>query len=194
MIWTGGIGFGHCVRKEKCDLAIHMVHGLLADRSLGNIIRHTVVDRILTTEADLTLAGHYHLGFPPVEVDDRYFLNPGALVRVNNHPSEISRRPAVILIDLSGGAINYQLLHLQSALPGKLVLDREQVELKMQREERLADFVRGVKAAGEYYGLDLGEMVATIAAKETLSPAVREEALRRLALAQEDFQTGGARA
>lgn len=184
----------YCVRKEKCDVAIHMVHGLLSDRSLGSIIRHTVVDRILETEADLTLAGHYHLGFPPLEKDSHHFLNPGALVRVNNHPSEISRRPAVIVIDLADGAINYRTLWLQSARPGKEVLDREQLELKMRREERLSDFVQEVRAAGEYYGLNLEEMVAAIAAKETLSPAVRAEALRRLALAQEDFLAGEVKA
>ncbi|NLJ33414.1 MAG: serine/threonine protein phosphatase [Firmicutes bacterium] len=180
----------YCVRKEKCHIALHMVHGLLTDRSLGSIIRHTVIDKILATEADLTLAGHYHLGFPPLEINNRHFLNPGALVRVNNHPREISRRPAVILLDLNGNDINYRCLPLLSARPGKEVLDRKQVELKMRREERLTDFVQEVKAAGEYYGLNLEEMVAAIAAKKTLSPAVREEALRRLSLAQEDFLTG----
>jgi len=183
----------YCVTKEDCDVAVHMVHGLLTDRSLGSLIHHTVVDRVLGTGADLTLAGHYHLGFPPVEYQGRYFLNPGALVRINNHPQEMARRPAVLLIDLGGGEVKYSILPLRSARPGEEVLDRSKVELQERREERLAEFVREVAAAGEYYGASLEEMVAAIADKKTLPPAVREEALRRLARAQEAFLAGEVR-
>ncbi|MGI6575678.1 MAG: metallophosphoesterase family protein [bacterium] len=180
----------YCVTKKDCDVAIHLVHGLLTDRSLGGMIQHTVVDRVSSTEADFTLVGHYHLGFPPIEIKGRYFLNPGALVRVNNHPAEISRRPGAILVDLSGGKTSYRHLLLQSAQPGEDVLDRSKVELKVQREERLAEFIREVVAAGEYHGVDLAEMVAAIADKETLPVPVREEALRRLGIAQEMLASG----
>ncbi|HHW54145.1 MAG: metallophosphoesterase [bacterium] len=180
----------YCITKEDCDVAVHIVHGLLADRSLGSIIQHTVVDRVLSTEADLTLVGHYHLGFSPVEYRGRYFFNPGALVRVNNHPQEMARQPAVLLLDLGGGEVKYSLLPLRCARPGEEVLDRSKVELQERREERLAEFVREVAAAGQYYGANLEEMVAAIADKETLPPEVRQEALRRLARAQEAFLAG----
>lgn len=180
----------YCVAKGPCDFAIHMVHGLLAHQSLGEVIRHTAVDRIVETEADLTLVGHYHLGFPALEVNGRHFLNPGALVRVNNHPTEMARRPQVLLIDLSGGDITYDFIPLTAALPGEAVLDRSQVEAQVAREERLAQFVQEVTVAGEYHGLSIEEMLGEIAAKETLPAAVREEALRRIGLAQERLLAG----
>jgi len=183
----------YCVTKEDCDVAVHVVHGLLTDRSLGSIIHHTVVDRVLATGADLTLVGHYHLGFSPVEYKGRYFLNPGALVRINNHPQEMARQPAVILIDLNGGEMSYNTLPLRSARPGEEVLDRSKVELAERREERLAEFVREMASAGEYYGANLEEMVTAIADKETLPPAVRQEALRRLSRSQEAFLAGEVR-
>ena len=39
------------------------------------------MNQIKHTLADMTLGAHYHIGFDPVEVDGKIFINPGAMVR-----------------------------------------------------------------------------------------------------------------
>ena len=80
---------------------------------------YTLIDDLDNTGADLVLAGHYHLGFGALQRGNRYFINPGALVRLSNHHREIERKVKVALIDLTGGAVNCRLITSQSAPVGR---------------------------------------------------------------------------
>ena len=68
----------YVVKKKDCDYAIHMVHGMLLQRALFPGAFYTLIEQISDTEADFTLAGHNHLGFPDTVIDGKYFINPGA--------------------------------------------------------------------------------------------------------------------
>ena len=85
-------------REEDVDFAIHMVHGMLLDKPFIEGIPYTLVDDILDTKADITLSGHYHLGYKLIEYEGKYFINPGSLVRLTNSNSEIKRRPKCIIL------------------------------------------------------------------------------------------------
>ncbi len=138
------------VQKRDCDYAIHMVHGMLLDRASFPGPFYTLVEQIWETEADFTLAGHNHLGFPDAERDGKRFLNPGALARLSNHPLEMRRPVQVIYIDLGGSRPTYEKIGLRSAPPGEDVLDRSMQEEASFREERLAGYLAEIKAAGSY--------------------------------------------
>lgn len=170
--------------KKDCDVAVHVVHGMLLDKPFP-LIRHTLVEQIVKTPADITLCGHNHIGFADVVVDGKYFLNCGALVRLSNHPEEIKRWPQVLIIDLSGGGVKRERVRLQSALPGEEVLDREKIRLREEKSQRLAEFIQALKQEQDLAFTSVNAIVNAIAQQEGLEPAVREEALKRIAAAQE---------
>jgi exonuclease SbcD len=182
--------YDYMVKKSDCDYAIHMVHGMLLDRTGFPGNDYTLIEDIWNTEADFTLAGHNHLGFPDVEKGGKYFLNPGALVRLSNHPLEIKRPVQVIILDFNGSSPTFDKVRLKSAPPGDQVLDRTRLEEAAFREQRMAGYLAEVKAAGSYQRTDIRLLLDEIARAGSLEPDVREEALRRISLAEETLARG----
>lgn len=178
----------YCIEKDaESDLTIHLIHGMLLDKQHfpGD---YTLIDDLGNTGADLVLAGHYHLGFGVLQRGDCHYVNPGALVRLSNHHREIERQVRVALIDLTGGAVSCRLIPLQSALAGEEVLDRtraEELEFRVLAMER---FTREVREATELKRWDVSQIINELAGAENLSEEVRQEALRRIANAQESLQ------
>ncbi|MGB9791300.1 MAG: metallophosphoesterase [Thermacetogeniaceae bacterium] len=180
----------YVVRKKDCDYAIHVVHGMLLHKAAFPGVAYTLVEQIWETEADFTLAGHYHLGLPDLQRDGKYFLNPGALARLSNHPDEVRRPVQVILIDLAGSRPSYEKIRLRSAPPGEDVLDRTKLEEAAFREQRLASYLSEVKSAASYRRADVRMLIEEIAKAEKLEQRVRDEALRRISLAEEALAHG----
>ncbi|KEO81053.1 metallophosphoesterase family protein [Tumebacillus flagellatus] len=180
----------YCIDRVEADFGIHLVHGMLMDRAFMEGVAHTRVDQILDTKADLTLCGHNHLGWPEVKHDGKIFYNPGGFVRLSNHPSDAARRPQVLILDFTSGRLEIKKIKLQSAPPGEECLDRSQNEEAAFAAQRLADFVQGIKAAGDYKVIDIGAIIDEIAGREGLPNHVREEAMHRIASAQERLAVG----
>lgn len=172
------------ITKGQADLAVHMVHGMLCnDKDFpGNL---TLVDDILSTEADLTLAGHNHLGFGVICKNNRWFANPGALVRLSNNKREISRKIAVLLIKAEGSTLSCETIELKSALPGDEVLDRSKMEERLNMEHKLEMFASEIKQAADLERMNARKIVEEIVASLGESKEVQEEALRRIALMEE---------
>ncbi|GAB7386981.1 metallophosphoesterase [Bacillaceae bacterium] len=178
----------YCVSKENADYAIHLVHGMLTDRRFIDGVAHTVVDQIVDTEADLTLCGHYHLGFRDVERNGKYFLNPGGLVRLSNHPLEISRTPCMLLIEVRKEGLHYRKIPLKSAPKGEDVLDRSKSEEAIYREQKLNAFIDEMKQVGEFPYANIHEIIEQIAAREGIAQTVRDLVLEKIARAQERLE------
>ncbi|GAW27697.1 metallophosphoesterase family protein [Carboxydocella sp. ULO1] len=174
----------YCVTKEECDVAVHLVHGMLLEKRWIEGMAHTLVDQITSTEADFTLCGHNHLGIKDMQAEGKWFLNPGSLVRLSNHPREMERQPQVLLLDFSGGAPTYRKIPLQTARPGSEVLDRSKAEAQAVREAKLAAFVSEVRQAGQVKAYGLQEIVEEIARRDGIPERVRHLALAKLAEAQ----------
>lgn len=111
----------YIVKKKNCDLAIHVVHGMLLPKAFSDKISCTLISEVASTEADFTLGAHAHLGYHET-VDGKFFLNPGALARLTNLQRELVRKPQVLYLDFTTSAA-YRFIPLQSALPGSEVLD-----------------------------------------------------------------------
>lgn len=176
-------------KSSKVDYAINIVHGMLLKKPFYEGIQYTLLDDIKDTEADITFAGHYHSGFGVKNIKDKYFINPGSIVRVSNSISEIERKPKVVYIELEDG-IKIREIELKSALPGEEVLDREELEKAKDRSLRLHQFYQGISQSMEYKKIDIAGIVENIASNQDLSREVKEEALRRIAIAQESFAMG----
>jgi len=111
----------YMVKKRRCDLAIHVVHGMLLPKAFSDKVACTLISEVSATEADFTLGAHAHLGYHET-VDGKCFINPGALARLTNIKRELVRKPQVLYLDFTTSA-GYSFIPLQSALPGSEVMD-----------------------------------------------------------------------
>lgn len=165
------------------DYTIHMVHGMLLDKPFIKGIPYTLIDDIKDTKANITLSGHYHSGFGIINIDNKYFVNPGSLVRITNSLAEIDRVPKVALIDLKQG-INIELIELQTAEKGKNILDRKEIENHIFKSEKLFEFKQSIDTAVNFEKLDINEILIEVSNAKGVSEEVKKEALKRIANSQ----------
>lgn len=165
------------------DYAIHIVHGMLLDRPFIKGVPYTLVEDIKDTKANITLAGHYHSGFNKMVIDNKYFLNPGSIVRISNSLREMDRKPKVIIIDLNNG-IDIIDVYLENALDGDLVLDRQEIEKNIFKRERIYEFKQTVDSALNFEKMDINDVLIEVSNSEGLSEDVKIEALDRIAMIQ----------
>ncbi|NQS75911.1 MAG: DNA repair exonuclease [Peptococcaceae bacterium] len=111
----------YMVKKKHCDIALHVVHGMLLPRAFSNQVPCTLITEIISTEADFTLGAHAHLGYHEV-VGDKYFLNPGALARLTNLKQELVRRPKILYVEFSSQT-RYKFITLTSPQPGRDIME-----------------------------------------------------------------------
>lgn len=168
---------------EDADYSIHMVHGMLLNRPFIKGIPYTLIDEIKDTKADITLAGHYHSGFGIINIDNKYFVNPGSLIRITNSLNEIERMPKVVLIRLED-SIDIKLIQLKSALKGEEILDRQEIENHIFKDERLFDFKQSIDRAINFEKLEINEILMEVSNAEGVSEEVKKEALRRISHSQ----------
>ena len=168
---------------ESCKYAIHMTHGFLIDKPFMKEVSYTLIEDIKDTKADITLGGHYHFGFKTVELDNKYFVNPGALIRISNSKIEMKRRPKVDIISL-GKNIHIEERYLKSAKPGEEVLDRSEMERHQFKGIKMAEFKESIEASANYKSLDIFDLLLRISKSENISEEVKSEALKRVEEAQ----------
>ncbi len=110
----------YTVTKEKCDLAVHVVHGMLLPSPFSDQVPCTLISEISATEADITLGAHAHLGYR-TEAGGKFFLNPGALVRVTGLKKELVRIPQILLLDFTRSC-SFYFIPLKHIRPGNEVM------------------------------------------------------------------------
>jgi hypothetical protein len=172
--------------ETGADYCIHMVHGMLVDRSFPDGVAHTTIQEVweLKTDWDILLTGHYHAGFPMQFREGRYILNPGALARIHSQKAEMNRMPQVILIDFSTG-IKIKFISLRCAQNGNDIMDRSALEKAAFREQQLHQFMQQVSASAEYKGITAREILEEISQSEGIEEEIKQDALRRLAEVEE---------
>ncbi len=169
--------------EDGVDYSIHMTHGFLMDKPILKGIPHTLIEDIKDTKADITLAGHFHLGYKTVCIDNKCFINPGALVRVSNSILEINRKPKVVIIDLKD-KITLEEVYLKSAKPGVEILDRSEIESHKNKRSQLYKFQEIINSTSNFVSLDIISLITQIATNENLPDEVRLEAIKRFEAAQ----------
>jgi len=180
-------------RHPEADFAIHLTHGMLLERAFVEGTAYTLLESVMAfTVADVTFGGHYHPGWSRVhEYDGRLFINPGALVRLGYQSADYRRPVQVVLLELKRGEpVRWQFIPLSSARPGYEVLDRSREEAQIARERALAEFIQGIGDASQFEVLEVQAIMERIADNTGVPRRVREEALRRLGMAQEALSRG----
>ncbi|MGO1367950.1 MAG: metallophosphoesterase family protein [Senegalia sp. (in: firmicutes)] len=175
-------------KDENVDYAIHLTHGMLLDKPFIKGVPHTIIDDILDTKADITLAGHYHSGFGIKEYEGKYFINPGSFIRITNSIKEINRMPRVLIIDLNK-EINFEFYYLKSAHKGEDVLDRTVIENNIFRSEKIVQFKQSVDSSQDFNKLDINHILNNLINTENIDDNIKEEAVKRIEYAQ--IEIGG---
>lgn len=111
----------YMVKKNRCDIALHVTHGMLLPRAFSEKVPCTLISEIISTDADFTLGAHAHLGYHEV-VADKYFLNPGALARLTNLKQELLRRPKVLFMEFNSQT-SYKFIPLEAVQPGSDIME-----------------------------------------------------------------------
>ncbi|MCL6634588.1 MAG: metallophosphoesterase [Peptococcaceae bacterium] len=111
----------YMVKKRRCDLAVHVVHGMLLPRPFSDKVPCTLISEVAGTEADFTLGAHAHLGYHET-AGGKFFLNPGALARLTGLEKELVRIPQVLYLDFTSTA-SYSFIPLRTVRPGREVMD-----------------------------------------------------------------------
>lgn len=119
---------GYIVKEKLGDIHIHIVHGMGVVREVNDNIPHVDVKSFAKdTKADITIMGHDHLGFDPIEMDGKWFVNPGALIRLNSAESELNRTVQMGVIEISkeDDKVNFdiKMIPLKSAEKSDKVFD-----------------------------------------------------------------------
>lgn len=170
---------------NDCKYSIHMTHGFLIDKPFVKEVSHTLIEEIKDTKADITLGGHYHFGFKTTEIDGKYFVNPGALIRISNSLTEIKRKPKVNIITLDD-EIKIEDRYLKCAKPGEEVLDRTEMERHQFKGIKMAEFKESLDATSNFNSMDIFNLLLKISESENISDEVKKESLKRVEKAQID--------
>ena len=166
-------------RLENMDYHIFMIHSFLLDKPFINTVSHTLIDEVKDVDADIILSGHYHTGFGVKEYNNKYFVNPGSLLRTNSSIPEMNRTPEVIIIELNKEKITIKERTLKTALEGKLVLNQNDHTEKL-RAEALEDFKLLVRENANLENYNIIEILKEISTKNDFPKEILEEALKRL--------------
>ncbi|QNO16499.1 metallophosphoesterase [Alkalicella caledoniensis] len=192
-----GCGYSYDIEQKEnyivsnttnSDYCIHIVHGMLLPRKSLPTEKLTTIDQIRSTEADITLTGHYHGGFGIYELDNKYFINPGALVRIDNSLTEIKRQPKILEINLDKRSKpTIKEIPLKSVQKGEHILDRSEIEARMEKESKLIDFLDGILDISNNKLMVIEEIVSSIAENTGVDEVVKRKALEVIANIQSDF-------
>lgn len=170
----------YIIEEKMGDYHIHIVHGYLTNKDMGNLFPHTTVDDIAKkTQADLTITGHDHIGFSLLKVDGKQFVNSGAIVRLSNDVKEVRRKPKVLLIDIDKEkGIQIKTIYLKSAEKGEDVLDRSHQAFQQSMSHKMEEIKSLVNKSKVGSGFSITEIIQRISESEQLDEELKNRAIR----------------
>lgn len=174
----------YIITEKSAMYALHAVHGMLMPKPFIPGAYVVLTENIKETLADVTIAGHYHLGFKPVAINDKLFINPGGIVRKNNDEKEIERIPGVLLLEF-GNAISYKFIPLSCAKDGQEVLDRSEIIERQAADIKINNFLGEIRRTSEVKSLDIHLIIDEISKNNHLPEEVVKVAVDRIAKMQE---------
>lgn len=179
----------YLIDSKKSDYHIHMVHGMLTNKSLGTLIKHTTVDQIKDrTIADLTISGHDHIGFPLLEHNGKQFVNPGSMTRVKADKKEINRKPKVLLIEITkDNGVKVKTIYLKSALKGEDVLSRELIEKSRSHSAKMEEIRSTVNKAQLKQGTSMKTIVSSVSDSKGIEDSIKEDLIDRVSKKMDEF-------
>lgn len=181
----------YIVDKKSGDFHIHMVHGMLMEKSYGKKFKHTVVQEIAyETKADLTINGHDHIGYDEIELDGKKFINPGSPVRLSAEKKEMDRMPKVLLITIDKvNGIQLEPIYLKCAKKGNEVLSRDHIEAKEVKSEKIEEVKSLMNKAKLKKGFDITEIISNLGNTKGIEKTIIEEVVADIVASMDKLMT-----
>lgn len=176
----------YIVTEKLGDIHIHIVHGMLSDKDMGTLIKHTLIDNIVDTKADITLCGHNHIGFGIKNINGKYFINIGSVTRFTGDLKEITRVPSVVLIDISKKGILVEEISLKSAPVGTDVIDRSVLDEERKKKASISKFRKEAESMKTKTKPDMSDFVESIADNESIPDDIKNDILDRLVIKEKE--------
>ena len=171
----------YIVKEKLGDVHIHIVHGMLSEKDLGPLIKHTLIDDCLETKADITLCGHNHIGFGVLKYGEKYFVNIGSLTRFTGEIKDIKRTPSVALIDIDKTGFNVTEIPLSCAKKGEEVIDRTSLDFEKKKKESIKKFRDEARAMKDSSTKpDMSDFVVSVAKSSGIPDEIKNDLLERI--------------
>lgn len=157
LIWAGAVecadadeglrlGFGHFQVGIEDRLRdgwlvgqtplIWALHAMVVTRKV--MFAHVLFDDIpLDPSCRLVVAGHYHPPLTQVRADGVRFVNPGSVCRLSLKADELTRQPAVLLVDyaLDGSDFQTEAIPLAACRPAEEIFHLSKASAQARQEE-----------------------------------------------------------
>lgn len=176
----------YIVKDKLGDVHIHIVHGMLSDKDMGPLIKHTLIDNIIDTKADITLCGHNHIGFGILNINGKYFVNIGSVTRFTGDLKEMTREPSVALIDISKAGIKIENIPLKCAPAGNEVIDRSVLDEERKKKAAISKFRKEAESMKTKTKPDMSDFVESIADNESIPDEIKNDILDRLVIKEKE--------
>ena len=166
--------------RMDVDHQILVIHSMLMDKPYLKEVEHTTIDQIISTNCDIVLSGHYHIGFGIVRKNNKFFINPGSLMRMTNSFDEIKRKPKVVIIELTKNDKKAKEIELKTALPGDEVLTRDNKDIKKIQEQELLEFSQIIRNNLNLKTYNYEKIIKQISEDENFSKEVLDQAMEAI--------------
>ncbi len=166
-------------KLENTDYHIFMIHSFLLEKPFLDTISHTLIDEVVDIDADIVLSGHYHTGFGVKKIKNKYFINPGSLLRTNSSKLERERIPEVVIIEINNEGINIKEVKLETAKSGEEILDINK-NIDKIRSEALEEFKLLVRQNATLENYNVYDILKEISSKNDFPSNILEKALKRI--------------
>lgn len=167
--------------------SVHVVHGFLSPKPILDDIPHTLISEMAHTKATITMTGHDHTGFAPVETAGGLAYNPGAATRIHATETELRRTPEFAIIsldpDVPGYAPHIERIPFRSALPGDQVFDMERIQEESMQKALLASIQGNLSTALSHPSVDITSLTLKDLFERLqtdTTPAIFNEAKQRI--------------
>lgn len=171
-------------KPEDVKYLLHLTHGMLLDGGFIEGIDYVSIDHIKETRADITFGAHYHAGFKTIEHEGKYFINPGAMVRLSSGSFDYHRMPKVILVELTDEGIKIEEIPLTCAKKGSEVIDMDKISTYQYTKEILDNFKNLAESTVDFEQMDINNILLSISKNENLDEEISKEAIRRIGQVQ----------
>ncbi len=171
-------------KPEDAKYLLHLTHGMLLDGGFIEGIDYVSIDQIKETCADITFGAHYHAGFKTIEQDGKYFINPGAMVRLSSGSFDYQRMPKAVLVELTEREILIEEISLTSAKKGSEVIDMDKISTYQYTKEILDNFKSLAESTVDFEQMDVNNILISISKSDNLDEEISKEAIRRIGQVQ----------
>ena len=176
-----GEDISHYMSFKTEKTHIHIVHGFLSVKPWPHV-DVTLLKDVVGTNADILLTGHEHGGFGLKKIGEKYFCNPGSLLRVSASVGDVNLNPSYLDIEINGKDMNLKIVPLPVSIakPSEEVIDRQKLIVEKQHQERVLSFTNSLQSEDFGTSFDPYAAVRSMKNSEHLSDAVIKLMLEKM--------------